>query len=151
MASPDIITDATNAALRDTAADYLRTITIPTAVEGVHGFASELLGEQTEESSIWAAVYKRNPPAQEALHLQLDANDHTSDIRVIVDIDLVTPDGGPAAIVKPSYNDSEPVAGAPTLTQTAKHGRRVIRHLTEKEGQGLVADLQAIMEQVQAD
>jgi hypothetical protein len=135
MTSPDIISQSTNAALREAAAKYIATVHTPAFIEGVDGFATAHLGLEEPKDGLRTLV----TGVEESLAISVDGKDQTS--KLFVNIDLAVPDGSPASIVKPGMYNKRGELDA----EEGEFARPVERALTESEGQELIMDLHSIM------
>jgi hypothetical protein len=138
MTSPDIISQSTNTALRETAAKYFATVHTPAFIEGVDGFAIVHLGLEEPEDGLRTLV----TGVEEGLDISVDGKDQSS--KLFVNIDLAIPDGSPASIVKPGMYNQHGEFDA----EEGEFARPVERALTEREGQELIMDLYSIMTKI---
>lgn len=136
MTSPDVITPATNMALREAAVKYSASIAIPCFLKEVDGFAGAHLGETLDGAS---TLVTGTP---DSLAISVHGADEKT--RVFVNVDLEVPGEGVASIVAPGFYDDK----GKRDEEKGKIMRPVVRPLTEAEGRELTMDLYSIIAKI---
>lgn len=139
MPFPNTITASTNAALHQAATAYAEAVTIPCFVAGVDGFAATYLG--IAEDGLKTLVTGNG----ERLAITIDSQDGTT--RAFVNVDLTLDGVKTASIVEPGLQDKR---GNPDL-KNGQFTRRILRPLTEPEGQELAMDLYSLIAKIPED
>jgi hypothetical protein len=139
MTNPNVITLPTNTALREAAARYSASITVPCYVKEVDGFASANLSDVAEGVS---TLVIGTPDS-----LAVSVHDTEGKTRLFVNIDLEAPGKAVASIVAPGFYNERGERDA----EKGKMMRPVVRPLTEVEGRELTMDLYSIIAKIPAD
>jgi hypothetical protein len=137
MTNPDVLTAATNAALREAVGRYCAEIAIPCFMP-VDGFAEAHIGEVPRGTM--TLVTGR----EERLAIKVHGGDHET--RAFVNVDLEAQGEEVASFVAPGFYDER----GEWDPDNGKFGRKVVRPLTEAEGRELTMDLYSIIKKIPA-